>query len=127
MKYSKSDKPFTAQQKAAIRRLYCQQRLSGAVVAKWLHLDSNRVYLFLHRCGLLRLRGYHKRKLGAAEYRRLEKKLLTTPDIVLARRYGLSRERIRQIRQGLGYPSSRVLRHKLTLRAQAESRERQQI
>jgi hypothetical protein len=75
----------------------------------------------------LRPRGYHVAKLSPAERKQLERELLTTQDAVLARRYGLVRDRVRQIRAELGYPSSQVLRHKLTLRAQAERRERRQI
>ncbi len=120
-------KRFTAEQEAAIRRLYCQQQLSGTVAAKRLHLDGNRVYLFLHQQRLLRRRGYRLQKLGAPEYQQLKKELLTTTDIVLARRYGLGRERVRQIRQGLGYPSSQVLRHEGTIRARAERREQEKL
>jgi len=119
-------KRFTAQQQAAILRLYVQQRVPGRVTAERLGLSISRVFEFLHDRGVMRPRGYHVEKLAPAELKQLKRRLLTTQDSVLAQRYGLSRERVRQIRQQMGYPSSQMLRHKVALRAQAkrEAKER---
>jgi hypothetical protein len=57
----------------------------------------------------------------------LERELATTMDVVLARRYGLTRERIRQIRQELGYPSSQIGRHARTVRARAKRWEQKKL
>ena len=126
MKCSNSSRPFTAQQEAAILRLYVEKRMSGLATAKRLRLDGSRVYQFLHERGVFRPRGYHNRKLDAAKQKRLESELPTTPNIVLARRYGLSRERVRQIRRELGYRSSRFLQQERVRRARAQRQQRRE-
>jgi hypothetical protein len=124
-----SDKLFTAPQEAAILRLYVQQCLPSPETARRLRLPLSRVVQFMRQRGVLRHQGGPgiPRKISLEARRRLESELPTTRDVILARKYGVSKELVRQIRQGLGYPSSRVLRHKLTLRAQAERREQQKL
>ncbi|MGD0057957.1 MAG: hypothetical protein ABSD58_00925 [Verrucomicrobiia bacterium] len=68
-----------------------------------------------------------RRRLSWADRLRLERELATNMDVDLARKYGLCRERIRQIRQELGYPSSRVIRHAWAIRLQAKRREQEKL
>jgi len=128
MKYARR-KPFTAPQKAAILRLYVRQRLPTPETAKRLQLSVDHVVEFLRERGVLRRQGGQgfPRKLSLAARRSLESELTTTMDVILARKYGLCRERIRQIRQELGYSSSQVIRHALTVRAQAERRKQEKL
>ena len=121
--------PFTARQAAAILRLYVQQCLPSPETAKRLRLPMSRVVRFLRQQDVLRTQGGPgiPRRISLAARRRLESELPTTRDVVLARKYGVSKERVRQIRQGLGYPSSQILRHEGTLRARAERREQQKL
>jgi len=125
MKCYKHKTPFTSRQQASILRLYVEQQLTVLVTAKRLRLSAGRVFRFLHERGVTRPRGSGRRKLDPAKRKRLESELLATPDAVLARRYGLTRERIRQIRQALGYPSSRIVRQEWVSRARAERQQRE--
>ena len=111
--------PFTARQAAAILRLYVQQCLPSPETAKRLRLPMSRVVRFLRQQDVLRTQGGPgiPRRISLAARRRLESELPTTRDVVLARKYGVSKERVRQIRRGLGYPSSQILRHEGTIRA----------
>jgi len=130
MKRYKYKKTFTASQKAAILRLYVRQRLPTPETAKRLRLPIDPVIEFLRERGVLRRQGSPlgtPRKLSVAARQNLERDLATTMDVVLARKYGLSRERIRQIRQGLGYPSSRVLRRAWTVRARAKRQKQKKL
>jgi hypothetical protein len=96
--------------------------------AKRLGLSVNLVVRFLRNRGVLRRQGPSiPLKLSLAARQNLEGKLATTMNVVLARKYGLSRERIRQIRQELGYPSSQVLRHAWVARARAKRREQEKL
>jgi hypothetical protein len=130
MKHSKRRKPFTARQQAAILRLYLQQRLSTAETAKRLRFTVDPVIRFLRKRGVTRGQGRPRgtpTKISVAARQHLEGELATTMDVVLARKYGVSRERIRQIRQELGYPSSQVIRRAWTIRAQAERRKQEKL
>ncbi|MGD0060084.1 MAG: hypothetical protein ABSD58_11770 [Verrucomicrobiia bacterium] len=119
--------PLTARQRAAILRLYEQQRLPCAKTAKRLRLSVRLVVGFLRKRGVLRRQGPSiPRKLSLTARQKLEGEFATTLDVVLAKKYGLTKERIRQIRQEAGYPSSQVFRHALTVRAQAKHREEKQ-
>jgi hypothetical protein len=123
-------KPFTASQKAAILRLYIRHRLSTAETAKRLRLSVHRVIRFLRKRDVMRRQGSPPgtpRKISVAARRNLERQLPTTMDVVLARKYGLSRERIRQIRQELGCSSSRVLRRAWAARARAKRWEQEKL
>jgi hypothetical protein len=57
----------------------------------------------------------------------LEAELATTRDVVLAGKYGISPERVRQIRQELGYPSSRVLFLAWAARVRAKRQEQEKL
>ena len=126
MKSYKYKKPLTARQHAAILRLYVRQRLPTPETAKRLQLSVDHVVQFLRERDVLRHQGpATPSKLSLAARQNLEGELATTMNVVLAPKYGLSRERIRQIRQQLGCPSSRVVRHALAIRARAKRREQQ--
>jgi hypothetical protein len=127
MKCYKYKKPLTARQQAVILRLYVQQRLPTPETAKRLRLPVFLVVRFLRKRGVLRRQGGLgiPRKISLAARQNLEGELATTMDVVLARKYGLSRERIRQIRQQLGGPSSQVVRHAWVVRARATRREQE--
>jgi hypothetical protein len=128
MKSYKYKKPLTARQQAAILRLYVQQRLSTLKTAERLQLSVDRVVQFLRERGVLRHQGPAKpSKLSLAARQKLEDELATTMDVVLARKYGLSHERIRQIRQQLGYPSSQIVRHAWAVRTRAKRREQKRL
>jgi hypothetical protein len=121
---------FTARQQAAILRLYVQQQLSTAETAKRLRLTVSPVLRFLHKHGVMRRQGSPpgtRGKLSLADRQSLEGELATTMDAVLARKYGLSNERIRQIRQQLGYPSSQILRNAWAAPARAKRREQEKL
>jgi hypothetical protein len=127
MKCSKRKKPFTAPQTAAILRLYVQQRLPTPETAKRLRLSLDHVVQFLRERGVLRRQGpTTPRKISLAARHKLESELPTTTDADLGRKYGLTRERVRQIRQKLGYPSSQFIRVERIRRAQAERREQKE-
>jgi hypothetical protein len=124
----KYKKPLTALQEAVILRLYVRRRLPTPETAKRLRLPVHLVVRFLHKRGVLRHQGpATPRKLSVAARQNLEGELATTMDGVLARKYGLSRERIRQIRQQLGYPSSQIVRHARAVCAQAKRREQKKL
>ncbi len=126
MKCSNHKKPFTVPQKAAILRLYVRQRLPTPETARRLRLSVDHVVEFLRKRGVLRHQGpATPKKISWAARQNLEGELPTTMDVVLARKYGLSRERIRQIRQQLGCPSSRVVRRAWAARARAKRREQE--
>jgi len=127
MKCSSSRKLFTAQQEAAILRLYVKQCLPSVKTAKRLQLPVSTVIRFLRKRSVMRPQGIGggPRKISPARRQELESELATTNNAVLARKYGVVRDTIRQIRQRLGYPSSRIIRRTQTLRALAE-RQRQQ-
>lgn len=126
MKCSKRKKPFTAQQNAAILRLYVQERLPTPETAMRLELSVDHVVEFLRKRGVLRHQGpATPTKISLAARRKLESELPTTTDTDLARKYGLSRERIRQIRQQSGYPSSRFIHAERIRRARSERREQE--
>jgi hypothetical protein len=128
MKCYKYKKPFTARQQAAILRLYVQQCLPSPETAERLRLSVDHVKQFLRERGVLRHKGSTTpRKLSLAARQKLEGELATTMDVVLARKYGLTRERIRQIRQQLGYPSSQIVRCALAVRAQSKRREQEKL
>src|ERR1017187_9771269 len=128
MKSYKYKKPLTARQQAAILRLYVQRRLPSLKTAKRLRLPESLVVGFLRKRGMLRHRGpATPSKLSLAARQKLEGELATTMDVVLARKYGLCRERIRQIRQQLGYPSSQIVRCALAVRAQSKRREQEKL
>jgi hypothetical protein len=130
MNPSESKKAFTAHQQAAILGLYVEKRLQPTRTANRLGLPAALVVGFLQRRGVLRRRGPPPgtpRKLSVAARRNLEGELATTTDAVLARKYDLSHERVRQIRQELGYPSSLIVRRALAAPARAERREREKL
>lgn len=129
MKPHTARKPFTARQGAAILRLYVQQWLPTTETAKRLRLPISYVVRFLRARGVLRCQGGPgiPRKLSPAARRKLVSQLATTPNAILARKYGVSRELVRQIRQQLGYPSSRTVRREWALRARAERQERERL
>jgi hypothetical protein len=123
--------PFTKQQQAALLRLYLGQHLPVPDTAKRLRLDPLQVKQFLRARRLLRGRGNPgvPRKLTVSSRQELVSQLATTTDVVLARKYGVTRENVRQIRQRFGYPSSRIIRSKQLARARAkrEQQERRAI
>jgi hypothetical protein len=123
----KDRKPLTKQQQADVLRLYLEQRLPAPDTARRLGLEHFQVRQFLRQRGVLRGRGNPgiPTKLSVAGRQQLISELLTTTDVVLARKYGVSRERVRQIRQQLGFVSSRVIRSKQMARARAQ-REKQE-
>jgi hypothetical protein len=124
----KYKKPFTARQQAAILRLYVQHRLPTPETAKRLQLSVDHVVQFLRERDALRHRGPATPiKLSVAARQKLEGELATTMDVVLARKYGVSRERIRQIRQQLGYPSSQILRQAFAVRARTKRRKQKKL
>ena len=128
MKCYKYKKPFTARQQAAILRLYVQQCLPSPETAERLRLSVDHVKQFLRERGVLRHQGpATPSKLSLAARPKLEGELATTMDVVLARKYGLSHERIRQIRQQLGYPSSQIVRHAWAVRTRAKRREQKRL
>jgi hypothetical protein len=128
MKPYKLKKPLTARQKAAILRFYVRQRLPSPETAKRLHLSTGRVLQFLRERSVLRHQGpATPRKLSLADRQKLENELPTTMDVVLARKYGLSHQRIRQIRQQLGYASSQIVRHAWAVRTRAKRREQKRL
>jgi hypothetical protein len=121
MKSYKYKKPLTARRQAAILRLYVQQRLSTPITAKRLRLSVDHVVQFLRERGVLRHQGpATPRKLSLAARQKLEGELATTVNAVLARKYSVSGEWIRQIRQQLGYPSSQIVRHAWVVRAREQ-------
>jgi hypothetical protein len=126
----KHQRPLTAREEKAVLRLYVQERLPAQKTAERLRLDGYRVRRFLRNQDLLRPQGGSggggPSKLSPARRRELESEIPTSTNAVLARKYGLTSERIRQIRRKLGYPSSQVIRHEARLRAQAKRRERGQ-
>jgi transposase len=91
---------LTKREQAAVARLYVQQGLTAREAAKRLRLDPYLVIGFLRDRGVLRNRGTSK--LSAADRRKLVNELATTIDADLARKYGLTRERVRQIRKESG-------------------------
>jgi hypothetical protein len=128
MKRSQHKQPFTAPQKAAILRLYLQQRLSTPETAKRLRLSVDHIVEFLRERGVLRHQGPAiPRKISWEARQTLEGELATNMDVVLARKYGLSRERIRQIRQQLGCPSSRVIRLAWAARVRTKRQKQEQF
>jgi predicted DNA-binding protein YlxM (UPF0122 family) len=128
MKSYKYKKPLTARQQAAILRLYVQQRLSTLKTAERLQLSVDHVVQFLRERGVMRCQGPAiGRKISLSARQNLEGELATTRDAVLARKYGVSGERIRQIRQQLGYPSSQILRHAWGVRALAKRRKQKKL
>src|ERR1017187_5602440 len=128
MKSYKYKKPLTARQQAAILRLYVRQRLPTPETAKRLQLSVDRVVQFLRERGVLRHQGpATPSKLSLAARQKLEGELATTMNAVLARKYGVSGERIRQIRQQLGSPSSQIVRHAWGVRARAKRREQERL
>jgi hypothetical protein len=129
MKCYSYKKLLTTRQQAAVSRLYVRQRLPAAETAKRLRLAVFRVTRFLRGGGLLRPQGDHSspQKISLAERQKLEAEMPTTLDAILARKYGVSRERIRQIRRELGHPSSQVIRHQWTLRDRAQRRQKKKL
>jgi len=126
----KYQRRLTARQQATILRLYVQQRLSYTETAKRLPLSVDLVVGFLRKRGVLRRRGRQPgtpQKLSVAARKNLEGELATTMNVVLARKYGVSHERIRQIRQELGYPSSRVLWNAWVARTRAKRQEQEKL
>jgi DNA-binding CsgD family transcriptional regulator len=130
MKSYKHKNPFTARQQAAILRLYVQQRVPSRETAKRLRFPVYLVKGFLRKGGVM---GHQGRppgtggKLSLADRQNLEGELATTMDVVLARKYRLSRGRIGQIRQQLGCPSSRVVRRAWAARARAKRRKQEKL
>src|ERR1017187_2020208 len=123
MKSYKYKKPLTARQQAAILRLYVRQRLPTPETAKRLQLSVDHVVQFLRERDVLRHQGpATPSKLSLVARQNLEGELATTMNAVLARKYGVSGEWIRQIRQQLGYPSSQILRHTRTVRAREQKK-----
>jgi hypothetical protein len=130
MKRSRQKKLFTAREEAAILRLYVRQQLPAAETATRLRLTPDRVVNFLRQRGVMRRQGSPPgtpRKISMAARQNLERELPTTMDVVLARKYGLSRERIRQIRGELGCPSSRILRRAWSARARAKRQKQEKL
>lgn len=126
----KYKKPLTARQQAAILRLYVQQHLPPAKMAKRLRLSVALVVRLLRKRGVLRRRGRPPGtpiKLSVAARKKLGGELATTMNRDLARKYGVSRERVRQIRQELGYPSSRVVRRAWAARARAKRQKQEKL
>src|ERR1035437_6987206 len=123
MKSYKYNKPLMARQQAAILRLYVRQRLSSPETAKRLHLSVDQVVTCLRERGVLRHQGpATPSKLSLVARQKLEDELATTVNAVLARKYGVSGEWIRQIRQQLGYPSSQIVRHAWVVRAREQKK-----
>jgi DNA-binding CsgD family transcriptional regulator len=123
----KHRKPLTKREQADILRLYLEQRLPAPDTARRLGLDHFQVRQFLRHRGILRGRGNPgvPTKLSVTGREKLISELKTVTDVVLARKYGVSRERVRQIRQQMGYLSSRVIRRGQMARARAQ-REKQE-
>ena len=118
----KKRKPLSKRQKTQILKLYLEQRLPAPDTARRLGLDHFQVRQFLRHRGVLRGRGNPgiPTKLSIEGRQRLINELKTVTDVVLARKYSISRERVRQIRQQLGFLSSRVIRREMMARARAE-------
>jgi hypothetical protein len=119
--------PFTKRKQAALLRLYLGQHLPAPDTARRLGLDPLQVREFLRARRLLRGRGNPgvPRKLTVSSRQELISQLPVTTDVVLARKYGVTRENVRQIRQRFGYPSSRIIRSQQMARARAK-REQQE-
>ena len=123
----RSRSALTKREQAAVLQLYLEQRLPAPDTARRLHLDYLLVRRFLRVRGVLRGRGNPgiPTKLTVAGRQKLITELKTVTDVVLARKYGISRERVRQIRQQLGYVSSRVIRREYMARARAKREEQE--
>jgi Zn-dependent peptidase ImmA (M78 family) len=67
------------------------------------------------------------RKLVPAIRQKLERELPTTRSSILARKYGVSKERIRQIRMECGAPSGREVQREWTAKARQQRREQKQL
>src|SRR5437870_2184569 len=115
-------KPFTSRQTAAILRLYLQRRLTVTATAKRLRLSPHKVGTFLRQRGVARRRGTPgvSRKLVPAIREKLKRELPTTQSSILARRYGVSKERIRQIREEYGAPSGREVQRICSVKARQQ-------
>ncbi len=122
-------KLFTPRQTTAILRLYVQQRLPTLETARRLHLNESRVVRFLHQRGVMRPAGNPgiSWKLVPAIREKLKRELPTTPSSMLARKYGVSRERIRQIRVEYGAPSGREVQLTWNAKVRQQRREQQQL
>ena len=122
-------KLFTPRQTAAILRLYVQQRLPALETARRLHLNESRLVRFLRQRGVMRPAGNPgtPRKLFPAVRQKLEHELPTTPSSTLARKYGVSRERIRQIREEVGAPSGREIQLAWNAKVRQQQREQEQL
>ncbi len=122
-------KLFTPRQTAAILRLYVQQRLPALETAERLRFNASRVVRFLRQRGVMRPAGNPgtPRKLFPPIRQKLERELPTTPSSMLARKYGVSRERIRQIREEVGAPSGREVQRQWAAKARQQRREQRQL
>jgi len=118
---------FSKQQQAAILRLYRGQRLGARETANRLGLNRYRVAHFLRVRGELRQLGNLgvPRKLSTTSWQQLMTELPTTINTVLARKYGISPYRVRQIRQQYGYPASSTLPRPPLLHIRSKTSERQ--
>jgi len=121
--------PVTDRQAAAILELYVTQRLSYIATAGRLHIGQPRVRAFLVGRGLLRTQGCAGSydKLTPTILNQLKDELPTTPNAVLARKYAVSRERIRQVRQKFGYSAGKVIFQEWSQRIRREREAQQQL
>ena len=116
--YVRPAPPLTAQQAAAILDLYVTQRQPWLVTAKRLRLSPSQVRSFILDQGVMRPRGGggNSRKIFPTLLNQLKGELPTTRNYVLAIKYGVTNERIRQIRAELGCVAGKVVAHKLVQR-----------
>ena len=107
---------LTAAQEAAILDMYLRQLVPIVATARRLGVSLKYAVQFLRGRGLMRSAGnaHTPKKLFPPARQQLEAELPTTTDIVLARKYGVTRGLVWRIRKDLGIRSSRVIRHQQT-------------